>query len=84
MMKEKGKPEAEQARYRNMLHSLSAKVLVLETAAKAGEVQAQARLEHEGTCACVRSRLCYSSVIVYLVVLMAWHSMDTIVDNGSH
>lgn len=43
MMEEKEKPEAEQARYRNMLHSLSAKVLVLETAARAGEVQAQAR-----------------------------------------
>lgn len=42
-MKEKGKPETEQARYRNMLHSLSAKVLVLQTAARAGEVQEQAR-----------------------------------------
>ncbi|CAM9452472.1 unnamed protein product [Scytosiphon promiscuus] len=41
MMQEKGKPEAEQARYRKMLDTLSAKVLVLEAAVPTGEVQTQ-------------------------------------------
>lgn len=57
MMKEKGKPEAEQARYRIMKHSLSAKVLVLETAARAGEVQAQARSDRTRPDLCVRERV---------------------------
>lgn len=43
MMQEKGKPEAEQAQYRAKLHSLSAQVLVLESAANTGELQAQKR-----------------------------------------
>lgn len=43
MMQEKGKPEAEQARYRKLLESLSAKVLVLEAALQNGEVQTQER-----------------------------------------
>lgn len=42
-MQEKGKPEAEQARYRKMLDTLSAKVLVLEAAVPAGDMQAQRR-----------------------------------------
>lgn len=55
LMQEKGKPEAEQARYRNMLNSLSAKVLVLETAARAEEVQAQARSDKARQDLCVRA-----------------------------
>lgn len=43
MMQEKGKPEAEQARYRTMLDTLSAKVLVLESSAPAKELQTQKR-----------------------------------------
>lgn len=43
MMQEKGKPEADQAKYRTMLDTLSAKVLVLESAAPTGELQAQKR-----------------------------------------
>lgn len=42
-MQQKGKPEAEQAQYRAKLDSLSAQVLVLESSAKAEEVQAQKR-----------------------------------------
>lgn len=42
-MQEKGKPEADQAKYRAMLDTLSARVLVLETAAHTGELQAQRR-----------------------------------------
>lgn len=42
-MQEKGKPEADQAKYRTMLDTLSAKVLVLEMAADTGELQAQKR-----------------------------------------
>lgn len=42
-MKEKGKPEADQAKYRQMLDTLSAKVLVQEAAGHAGELQAQKR-----------------------------------------
>lgn len=43
LMVEKGKPEAEQTRYRKMLNSLSAKVVVQEAAAQMAEVQAHAR-----------------------------------------
>lgn len=43
MMQEKGKPETEQARYRGMLDTLSAKVLVLEAASPAVELEAQQR-----------------------------------------
>ncbi|CAM9551855.1 unnamed protein product, partial [Ectocarpus sp. 12 AP-2014] len=43
MMQEKGKPETEQARYRGMLDTLSAKVLVLEAASPAVELEAQRR-----------------------------------------
>lgn len=42
-MQEKGKPEADQAKYRTMLDTLSARVLILETAAHTGELQAQKR-----------------------------------------
>lgn len=43
MMQQKGKPEAEQAQYRTKLESLSAQVLVLESAVNTGELQAQKR-----------------------------------------
>lgn len=43
LMEEKGKPEAEQARYRKMRDTLAAKVLVLEAAAQTNEVQAQSK-----------------------------------------
>lgn len=42
-MQEKGKPEADQAKYRTMLDTLSAKVLVLGVAAHTGELQAHKR-----------------------------------------
>lgn len=43
LMQEKGKPEVEQAHYRKLLETLSAKVLVLEAALQTGEVQTQER-----------------------------------------
>lgn len=43
MMEDKGKPEAEKARYRAIFESLSAKVVVLEAAAEVSEVEQQAR-----------------------------------------
>lgn len=43
MMQEKGKPETEQARYRKLLNTLSAKVVVLEAAAHPGELEVQQR-----------------------------------------
>lgn len=47
MMQQKGKPEVEQAQYRTKLDSLSAQVLVLESAANTGELQAQKRCDTE-------------------------------------